>query len=138
MDLFTNTGMDYVKAFRHLTPYDVDFNCEKIYLAMEQFLHNKGWTKPLPFTLPEYRYIHMQGMRTYFLEMISAQKNSFDHYIEAMRASSYMAERELTPEEIERHHQMFSNLADDIRGRKRSAATAMHGLRGSGRRKKAA
>lgn len=80
----------------------------------------------------------MQGMRKYFLDMVSAQKNSFDHYIEAMRASSYMAERELTPEEIERHHQMFSNLEENIRKRKSSSAGTMHGHRASGRRKKAA
>lgn len=109
-DLFRSTGMEHMQTFNKLTPYDVDFMCEKIYVAMEKFVDSrKGRSSrsELPFSLADYKHLHLKGMRDYFFDMISAQKMSFDHYLDAMRASSYM-EKELTPEEIENHRRMFA------------------------------
>ncbi len=140
MELFMTPGMDYIKAFRKLTPYDVDFMCEKIYLSMEKAVKDKGAARSkglLPFSLPDYKHMHLQGMRDFLLDMVTAQKTSFDHYVEAMRASSYMGARELSPEEIERHNKMFGNLSDELDEKKDPAASEAQGLKTSGMRKSA-
>lgn len=126
MDLVMTPGMEYIKAFRKLTPYDVDFMCDKIYVAMEKMAMEKSFkgkdsstSRPvLPFTLADYKHIHLQGMRNYLLDMVTAQKASFDYYVEAMRASSYMGARELSAAEIERHNSMFGNLSADYGNQK--------------------
>ncbi len=122
-DLFRSTGMEHMQTFNKLTPYDVDFMCEKIYVAMEKFVtehksrNHKGL---LQFSLADYKHLYLKGMRDYFFDMISAQKMSFDHYLEAMRASSYM-EKELTPEEIENHRRQFAHSQES--GQKKDPAT---------------
>ncbi len=122
-DLFRSTGMEHMQTFNKLTPYDVDFMCEKIYVAMEKFVtehksrNHKGL---LQFSLADYKHLHLKGMRDYFFDMIAAQKMSFDHYLDAMRASSYM-EKELTPEEIENHRRQFAHSQES--GQKKDPAT---------------
>ena len=91
----------------------------------------------LPFTLADYKHMHLQGMRDFLMDMVNAQKTSFDHYVEAMRASSYMAAREMSPEEIERHHQMFGNLGTEADEKKDPVANEAQGLKVSGMRKSA-
>ena len=131
MDLFMTPGMEYIKAFRKLTPYDVDFMCEKIYVSMETTVKDKGPCRTkslLPFTLADYKHMHLQGMRNYLLDMVTAQKTSFDHYVEAMRASSYMGAREISPDDIEKHNSMFGNLGAEFEEKKDPATTKVQGL----------
>lgn len=128
--LFSCPGMDYMKTFNKLSSYDVDFMCEKIYVAMEQFVtEHKKAPRPgvLSFSLADFRHLYMKGMRDYFCDMMMAQKNSFEHYIEAMRESSYMT-RELSPEEVERHRQAFMPQ-DDQDEKKDPAAGSVQGLK---------
>jgi len=130
MELFSSTGVDHMKTFNKLSSYDVDFMCEKIYVIMEQFLaeHKQSRSgKVLPFSLADYKHLHMKGMRNYFYDMMTAQKNGFEHYLEAMRESSYMT-RELTPDEIERHRQAFTATGDSDE-KKDPAARSEQGLK---------
>lgn len=128
-ELFSSSGMDYMKTFNKLSSYDVDFQCEKIYVAMEQFLteHKLSRNGKLPFSLADFRHLYMKGMRDFFCDMMMAQKNSFEHYIEAMRESSYMP-KELSPEEVEQHRQAFMSHGDQEE-RKDSDPGNVHGLK---------
>ena len=118
MNLFNCAGMEHMKTFNKLSSYDVDFKCEKIYVAMEQFVteHDRGTPKgSLPITLAEFRQVYMKGIRQYFCDMVRAQKNCFEHYIEAMHKTSYMPV-ELTDEEIRQHEQAYPHVVSDCQG----------------------
>ena len=127
-----------MQTFNKLTPYDVDFMCEKIYVAMEQFVTDQKQSRApkslLQFSLADYKHLHLKGMRDYFFDMFAAQKVSFDHYLEAMRAASYMP-KELTSEEIENHRRMFAS-SQESDPKKDSAADSEQGLKVSAGRKR--